>query len=66
MSPFVGFLVQPALGAYSDKLGQRKPFIFALAIGAYIGIFLILNGYIIGQKLGDFELYVKKIYKQAK
>lgn len=53
ISPLVGFLVQPILGAYSDKCGQRKPFIFTLAMGAYAGIFLILNGYIIGQNLGD-------------
>jgi hypothetical protein len=59
LSPFIGFLAQPVLGAFSDKLGQRKPFILALAIGAYIGIFFILNGYILGQYLGDREHHVK-------
>ena len=52
-------MAQPILGAYSDRWGQRKPFIFVLAIGAYIGISLILNGYVLGQTLGDKGLNVK-------
>jgi len=59
ISPLIGFVAQPILGAYSDRWGQRKPFIFVLAIGAYIGISLILNGYFIGQIFGDKGLNVK-------
>jgi len=53
ISPIIGFIAQPILGAYSDRFGKRKPFIFVLAIGAFIGISLVLNGYKLGQVFGD-------------
>jgi solute carrier family 45 protein 1/2/4 len=37
----------------TSRFGRRRPFIFVLGIGSYIGISLILNGYFIGQRLGD-------------
>lgn len=55
LSPIIGFFAQPLLGAYSDKSGRRKQVILVLAISAYIGIFLILNGYFIGEIFGDSE-----------
>ena len=59
LSPIIGFFAQPLLGAYSDKSGRRKQVILVLAISAYIGIFLILNGYFIGEIFGDSETKVR-------
>ncbi|KAF3690010.1 Proton-associated sugar transporter A [Channa argus] len=57
ISPILGFLVQPLLGAWSDRctsrFGRRRPFIFALAIGALVGLTLVLNGRDIGGVLAD-------------
>ncbi|KAK0134487.1 Proton-associated sugar transporter A [Merluccius polli] len=57
ISPILGFLVQPLLGAWSDRctsrFGRRRPFIFALAIGALLGLTLVLNGRDIGSSLAD-------------
>uniref|UniRef100_A0A8D3C3J9 Proton-associated sugar transporter A n=1 Tax=Scophthalmus maximus TaxID=52904 RepID=A0A8D3C3J9_SCOMX len=57
ISPILGFLVQPLLGAWSDRctsrFGRRRPFIFALAIGALLGLTLVLNGRDIGSALDD-------------
>uniref|UniRef100_A0A3P8X4D3 Proton-associated sugar transporter A n=1 Tax=Cynoglossus semilaevis TaxID=244447 RepID=A0A3P8X4D3_CYNSE len=57
ISPILGFLVQPLIGAWSDRctsrFGRRRPFIFALAIGALVGLTLVLNGRDIGGALHD-------------
>ncbi|XP_064161036.1 proton-associated sugar transporter A isoform X2 [Anguilla rostrata] len=57
ISPILGFLVQPILGAWSDRctsrFGRRRPFILALAIGALMGLTLVLNGRDIGAALAD-------------
>ncbi|XP_029287943.1 proton-associated sugar transporter A isoform X3 [Cottoperca gobio] len=57
ISPILGFLVQPFLGAWSDRctsrFGRRRPFIFALAIGALFGLTLVLNGRDIGGVIAD-------------
>ncbi|XP_068172308.1 proton-associated sugar transporter A isoform X2 [Antennarius striatus] len=57
ISPILGFLVQPLIGAWSDRctsrFGRRRPFIFALAIGALVGLSLVLNGRDIGGLLAD-------------
>ncbi|XP_041816757.1 proton-associated sugar transporter A isoform X2 [Chelmon rostratus] len=57
ISPILGFLVQPLIGAWSDRctsrFGRRRPFIFALAIGALVGLSLVLNGRDIGGALAD-------------
>uniref|UniRef100_A0A3P9JGT3 Proton-associated sugar transporter A n=1 Tax=Oryzias latipes TaxID=8090 RepID=A0A3P9JGT3_ORYLA len=57
ISPILGFLVQPLLGAWSDRctsrFGRRRPFIFALAVGALFGLTLLLNGRDIGGALAD-------------
>ncbi|XP_045931638.1 proton-associated sugar transporter A isoform X3 [Micropterus dolomieu] len=57
ISPILGFLVQPLIGAWSDRctsrFGRRRPFIFALAIGALLGLSLVLNGRDIGGALAD-------------
>ncbi|XP_077583387.1 proton-associated sugar transporter A [Stigmatopora nigra] len=57
ISPILGFLVQPLIGAWSDRctsrFGRRRPFIFALAIGALLGLTLVLNGRDIGGALAD-------------
>ncbi|XP_036415521.1 proton-associated sugar transporter A isoform X1 [Colossoma macropomum] len=57
ISPILGFLLQPILGAWSDRctsrFGRRRPFIFALAIGALLGLTLVLNGRDIGSALAD-------------
>nr|XP_057911773.1 proton-associated sugar transporter A isoform X1 [Doryrhamphus excisus] len=57
ISPILGFLVQPLIGAWSDRctsrFGRRRPFIFALAIGALVGLTLVLNGRDIGGALAD-------------
>ncbi|XP_049589080.1 proton-associated sugar transporter A isoform X3 [Syngnathus scovelli] len=57
ISPILGFLVQPLIGAWSDRctsrFGRRRPFIFALAIGALFGLTLVLNGRDIGGALAD-------------
>uniref|UniRef100_A0A674BI89 Proton-associated sugar transporter A n=1 Tax=Salmo trutta TaxID=8032 RepID=A0A674BI89_SALTR len=56
-SPILGFLVQPLLGAWSDRctshFGRRRPFILALAIGALLGLTLVLNGRDIGAAVAD-------------
>lgn len=58
--------MQPVLGVMSDRctsrFGRRRPFIFVLGIGSYIGISLILNGYLIGQNLGDKNTEVNQIF----
>ncbi|XP_023693143.1 proton-associated sugar transporter A isoform X1 [Paramormyrops kingsleyae] len=66
ISPILGFLVQPVLGAWSDRctsrFGRRRPFILVLAIvehlccspsGALIGLTLVLNGQDIGSAWAD-------------
>lgn len=57
ISPILGFLIQPLIGAWSDRctsrFGRRRPFIFALAIGALVGLSLVLNGRDIGSALAD-------------
>uniref|UniRef100_UPI0037E944CA proton-associated sugar transporter A isoform X2 n=1 Tax=Semicossyphus pulcher TaxID=241346 RepID=UPI0037E944CA len=57
ISPILGFLVQPLIGAWSDRctsrFGRRRPFILALAIGAFVGLTLVLNGRDIGDALDD-------------
>ncbi|XP_061076021.1 proton-associated sugar transporter A isoform X1 [Conger conger] len=57
ISPILGFLVQPILGAWSDRctsrFGRRRPFILALAIGALMGLTLVLNGRDIGAVVAD-------------
>uniref|UniRef100_A0A8C7UGL0 Solute carrier family 45 member 1 n=1 Tax=Oncorhynchus mykiss TaxID=8022 RepID=A0A8C7UGL0_ONCMY len=56
-SPILGFLFQPLLGAWSDRctsrFGRRRPFILALAIGALLGLTLVLNGRDIGAAVAD-------------
>ncbi|KAK3512800.1 hypothetical protein QTP70_025345, partial [Hemibagrus guttatus] len=57
ISPILGFLLQPILGAWSDRctsrFGRRRPFILALAIGALLGLTLVLNGRDMGSALAD-------------
>ncbi|XP_069774757.1 proton-associated sugar transporter A isoform X3 [Narcine bancroftii] len=57
ISPILGFLVQPLLGAWSDgcssRFGRRRPFILVLAIGALIGLSLLLNGRDLGLAIAD-------------
>ncbi|XP_074831899.1 proton-associated sugar transporter A isoform X1 [Carettochelys insculpta] len=57
ISPILGFLLQPFLGAWSDRctsrFGRRRPFILVLAIGALLGLSLMLNGRDIGSALAD-------------
>ncbi|KAM6312962.1 proton-associated sugar transporter A isoform 2-T6 [Podargus strigoides] len=57
ISPILGFLLQPLLGAWSDRctsrFGRRRPFILALAVGALLGLSLMLNGKDIGSALSD-------------
>uniref|UniRef100_H9GMH5 Solute carrier family 45 member 1 n=1 Tax=Anolis carolinensis TaxID=28377 RepID=H9GMH5_ANOCA len=57
ISPILGFLLQPLLGAWSDRctspLGRRRPFILVLAIGALAGLSFMLNGRDIGLALTD-------------
>ncbi|XP_039612143.1 proton-associated sugar transporter A isoform X1 [Polypterus senegalus] len=57
ISPILGFLLQPVLGAWSDRctsrFGRRRPFIFVLSIGALLGLSLLLNGRDIGVALAD-------------
>ncbi|XP_061456860.1 proton-associated sugar transporter A isoform X3 [Rhineura floridana] len=57
ISPILGFLLQPLLGAWSDRctspFGRRRPFILVLAIGALLGLSLMLNGRDIGTALTD-------------
>ncbi|CAH2319779.1 proton-associated sugar transporter A isoform X1 [Pelobates cultripes] len=52
ISPILGFMLQPLLGAWSDtcssRFGRRRPFILVLAIGALLGLTLLLNGRDIG------------------
>ncbi|NXS22795.1 S45A1 protein, partial [Mystacornis crossleyi] len=56
---FLGFLLQPLLGAWSDRctsrFGRRRPFILVLAVGALLGLSLMLNGKDIGSALSDTE-----------
>ncbi|XP_077060256.1 proton-associated sugar transporter A isoform X1 [Siphateles boraxobius] len=60
ISPILGFLLQPILGGWSDRctsrFGRRRPFIFALAIGALLGLTLVLNGRDIGSAVADTAL----------
>uniref|UniRef100_A0A3Q2R1X6 Proton-associated sugar transporter A n=1 Tax=Fundulus heteroclitus TaxID=8078 RepID=A0A3Q2R1X6_FUNHE len=57
ISPILGFLVQPLIGAWSDRctsrFGRRRPFIFALAVGALMGLTLVLNGRDLGGAMAD-------------
>nr|XP_021137629.1 proton-associated sugar transporter A isoform X2 [Columba livia] len=57
ISPILGFLLQPLLGAWSDRctsrFGRRRPFILVLAVGALLGLSLTLNGKDIGSALSD-------------
>ncbi|XP_040316325.1 proton-associated sugar transporter A isoform X2 [Herpailurus yagouaroundi] len=57
ISPILGFLLQPLLGAWSDRctsrFGRRRPFILVLAIGALLGLSLLLNGRDLGAALAD-------------
>ncbi|XP_066838140.1 proton-associated sugar transporter A isoform X5 [Anser cygnoides] len=57
ISPILGFLLQPLLGAWSDRctsrFGRRRPFILVLAVGALLGLSLMLNGRDIGNALSD-------------
>ncbi|XP_005994269.1 proton-associated sugar transporter A [Latimeria chalumnae] len=57
ISPILGFLLQPLLGAWSDRctsrFGRRRPFIFVLAIGVLLGLSLLLNGRDMGTALAD-------------
>ncbi|XP_040285049.1 proton-associated sugar transporter A [Bufo bufo] len=57
ISPILGFLLQPLLGAWSDnctsRFGRRRPFILVLAIGALFGLALLLNGRDIGLSVAD-------------
>ena len=57
LSPILGIFIQPILGVMSDrcqsKFGRRRPFIAILALGAYLGIALILNSIKIGVWMGD-------------
>ncbi|XP_050178579.1 proton-associated sugar transporter A isoform X1 [Myiozetetes cayanensis] len=59
ISPILGFLLQPLLGAWSDRCtsryGRRRPFILVLAVGALLGLSLMLNGKDIGSALSDTE-----------
>uniref|UniRef100_A0A8C5U8J6 Solute carrier family 45 member 1 n=1 Tax=Malurus cyaneus samueli TaxID=2593467 RepID=A0A8C5U8J6_9PASS len=59
ISPILGFLLQPLLGAWSDRctsrFGRRRPFILVLAVGALLGLSLMLNGKDIGSALSDTE-----------
>uniref|UniRef100_A0A8D0EK91 Proton-associated sugar transporter A n=1 Tax=Strix occidentalis caurina TaxID=311401 RepID=A0A8D0EK91_STROC len=56
ISPILGFLLQPLLGAWSDRctsrFGRRRPFILVLAV-ALLGLSLMLNGKDIGSALSD-------------
>ncbi|XP_053339888.1 proton-associated sugar transporter A [Clarias gariepinus] len=60
ISPILGFMLQPILGACSDRctsrFGRRRPFILVLAIGALLGLTLVLNGRDIGSALTDTAL----------
>ncbi|XP_041946028.1 proton-associated sugar transporter A isoform X1 [Alosa sapidissima] len=57
ISPILGFLLQPILGAWSDRctsrFGRRRPFILALSLGALMGLTLVLNGRDIGAAVAD-------------
>ncbi|KAM4702643.1 proton-associated sugar transporter A [Rhinophrynus dorsalis] len=57
ISPILGFMLQPLLGAWSDtctsRFGRRRPFILVLAIGALFGLTLLLNGRDIGLSASD-------------
>ncbi|XP_078497126.1 proton-associated sugar transporter A [Lissotriton helveticus] len=57
ISPILGFMLQPLLGAWSDRctsrFGRRRPFILVLAIGALFGLSLLLNGRDIGLSMTD-------------
>ncbi|MEQ2161120.1 hypothetical protein GOODEAATRI_006423 [Goodea atripinnis] len=51
------FYSLPLIGAWSDRctsrFGRRRPFIFALAVGALVGLSLVLNGRDMGGVLAD-------------
>ncbi|XP_014284288.1 proton-associated sugar transporter A [Halyomorpha halys] len=57
LSPLVGFFLTPILGSLSDRcslpLGRRRPFILMLSAGVLLGLILVPNGKIIGEKFGD-------------
>ncbi|CAF0995507.1 unnamed protein product [Adineta steineri] len=57
ISPILGFFLQPIIGMWSDtckcKWGRRRPFILAFAIGAFLGVTLLLNSSDLGVLLGD-------------
>ncbi|RZF48840.1 hypothetical protein LSTR_LSTR003220 [Laodelphax striatellus] len=58
LSPLVGFFLTPVLGSMSDrcrmKLGRRRPFILALAVGVFLGLMLVPNGERLGHWMGDY------------
>ena len=57
ISPILGFFLQPIIGMWSDtckcRWGRRRPFILAFAIGAYIGVTMLLNSSDLGVFFGD-------------
>lgn len=57
--PISGFIVQPVVGVWSDgcrsRLGRRRPFLIAGAIGCVIGMALIGGSVDIGEWLGDIR-----------
>lgn len=61
MSPLLGLLLQTPLGQASDNCrcswGRRRPFIVALAGISALGVVLVPNGKILGEKLGDSETH---------
>ncbi|KAL0109294.1 hypothetical protein PUN28_014408 [Cardiocondyla obscurior] len=64
LSPLVGFFVTPILGSMSDrcrlKYGRRRPFIFLLALGVFIGLILVPNGEHIGYIFGDVSFHTNE------
>ncbi|CAF0780901.1 unnamed protein product [Rotaria sordida] len=67
ISPILGFFLQPIVGMWSDsckcRWGRRRPFILAFAIGAYIGVALLLNSSDLGVLLGDPTAHNTTPYK---
>jgi solute carrier family 45 protein 1/2/4 len=57
MSPLLGLILQTPVGHTSDNCrctwGRRRPFILAFACVSVLGLILVPNGKILGEKLGD-------------